>query len=187
MRNILQKNSLTRTRRCYNQPALALANWGHNINHPRRKVLARRIIDLHLQPFIRIEWGQIVKIDFMLGFFRVFKINCVGLDQGKISLTVFWAPNWAFNCIARTKRKFPNLIGADINIIWPSKVISICRPQEPKSIKQDFDHTFPDDLHITRRQIFQNRKHQFLFTQSTRSFHFKLFSQTQEFSRCFAF
>ena len=183
MGNILQQNGLAGARRRHDQSALALAERRHDIDHPRRKILPRRIRDFHFQTLVRIERRQIVKMNLVPLVFRVFKIDGVDLDQRKVALAILGTADLALNRIAGPQREFPDLAWAHINIVGPGQVIGIRRAQEAKAILQDLDDALADNFDVAHRQVLENGKHQLLLAQRAGIFHFQFFGQRHQLGR----
>jgi hypothetical protein len=70
MGDVLQEHRFTGARRCDDESTLSLAERRNQIDHPRRDVLGRRIVDFHLEPLIGIQRRQIVKMNLVTDLFR---------------------------------------------------------------------------------------------------------------------
>ena len=80
--NRLKQHCFARSRRGDDQPALAFPDGRQHIHHSSRKVVRSCF---QLQMLVRIQRGQIVEKDFILGRIRVFKIYGFYLDKGEIT------------------------------------------------------------------------------------------------------
>ncbi len=100
MRDVLQQNRLTGTRRSDDQTALAFTKRRNQINNARGQILIGRNFEFHLEALIWIERCQIVKMDLVFDFFRVIKIDRVDLEQCEITFALFRTTNWTFNRVA---------------------------------------------------------------------------------------
>src|SRR5262245_47409623 len=119
--NILQQNGFAGARRRNDQRALALADRGDDIDDPGREILLGWILILHLEPFVGIERGQVVKIDLVARLLRILEIDCVDLEQSEIALALFWRADMAFNCVSGAQAESANLAWRNINVVRRSE------------------------------------------------------------------
>ena len=104
----LQHDRLTGARRRDNQAALSLALRRNQINNAGGIVFFAAN-DVKIELFGRIKRRKVVKIDTQLGFFRIFKVNRINFGQGKITLVVFWAADFALYGITGAQAEFFDL------------------------------------------------------------------------------
>ena len=160
--DVLQEHRLAGARRRDDQAALALAERRDKIDHPRRKVLRRRDIQLHLEPLVRIERRQIVEMDLVPDLLRVLEIDRVDLEQREIALAFLRAPDRALDRVAGLQREAADLRGRDVDIVRTRQIVRVGRAQEAEAVLQHFDHALADDLDILQRQPLEDREHQLL-------------------------
>ncbi len=187
LRDVLQEHRLAGSRRRDDQRALALADRRHNIDHPCGKVFPRRILDLELQPLVGIERRQIVKMNLVARFFRVFEIDQIDLEQREIALAFLWTADDAFDRIAGSETQAPDLRRRDIDVVGAGQIIGVRRAQEGETVLQDFDDAFADDLDIHARELLEDGEHQFLFAHNRGVFDLVFFSEGEKFGRRFLF
>ena len=83
VRNVLQQHRLTGARRCHDQAALALCQWGDNVDDARRKILDCRILDFQLQPLGRIKRRQVVEVNLVAAAAGSSKLTVLTLSSAK--------------------------------------------------------------------------------------------------------
>ena len=98
--DVLQDDGLAGARLRHDQRALALAERRHKIDHARRHVLPRRILDLHLEALVGIERRQVVEVDLVARLVGVLEIDAVDLEEGEVALAFLRASDLAFDGIA---------------------------------------------------------------------------------------
>ena len=81
--NRLQQHRFAGTWGSDDQPALAFTHRGQQIHDPPAGIFVNR---LHLDPFLGIKRGQIVKKDLVPGLFGRLKVDSLDFHQGKIFL-----------------------------------------------------------------------------------------------------
>ena len=106
-RDVLQDDGLAGARLRDDQRALAFAERRDQIDDARGHVLPRRVLDLHLEPFVRIERRQIVEVNLVARLLRILEVDAVDFEQREIALALFRAPDFALNRIDGSKRKAP--------------------------------------------------------------------------------
>ena len=86
----LQEHSFARTRGGNDQTTLPFAERRNQVDDASRQIVRR---GFHPQLLVRIEWGQIVKEDFLTRLVRGFKVDCLDLDQGEVALALLRRAN----------------------------------------------------------------------------------------------
>ena len=112
--NLLQQDGLACTRRRYDQAALALADWGDEIDDASRELVAGHFED---QAFGRVKWRQIFEDGSAGLFFRPATVDQLNLHQGEVFLPFHGKADGSFDHQARTQAKPPNLAWRDLNIL----------------------------------------------------------------------
>ena len=180
MGDVLQQHRLAGARRGNDQPALAFAERRHDVDHPGRVILLGRITRFHFKPLIRIERRQVIEMHLVAGFFGIFEIDQIDLDQGKIPFAFLRAADLTLNRVAGAKGEFPDLARTDVDVVRTSQVIGIRGAQEAEPVLQNLNHAFADDLDIANGQVFQDCEQQLLLAQCARIFNFKFLGQRDE-------
>ena len=186
MRDVLQENRLAGSRRRDDQTALTFAERSDQIDHAGRKVLRRRIVRLHLQPLVRIKRCQIVEMDLVADFLRVFEVDRIDLQQREIAFAFLRTADRPFDRIAGLQRKPPDLRRRNVDIVRAWQIVRVGGPQKTKAILQHLHHAFADDLHFLRRKLLQDRKHQLLLAHDTGVFDLERFGEGDEIGRLLA-
>ena len=153
MGDVLHQHGLAGARRRHDQGALALADRGDDVDNPCRKVLSGRVFQLEPEPLIRKQRRQIVEIDLVLGFFRIFKIQRVDLQQRKIAFAFFRAADVALDGVAGAKPETADLRGRDINIVGSGQIVGIRRAQKSKTVGENLDDAFADNIGFLDRKL----------------------------------
>src|SRR6185436_18996063 len=125
--NSLQQHRLARSRRGYNQSALAFSQWCYHVDYSGRKVF---LSDLHLQHLVWIQRSKIVEEDLLAGLIGRLEIDRLNLDQGEIALAFFRRTNLSADRIAGAQIKFPYLRGRHINVVRARKIVVFGCAQE---------------------------------------------------------
>ncbi len=135
---------------------------------------------------VGVERRQIVEMDLVAYALRVFEIDGVDFDEGKISLAVFRRANLAIDGVAIAQAKAADLVGRHIDVVGAGEVIRLRAAQKAEPVRQDFDDACAADLDAALGQLFQDREHHVLRAQGVRVLHLQLLSIGEEFSRRFA-
>ena len=123
----------------------------------------------------------------MADFFGRIKVDLVDLEQREITLALLGRTNLAFNRIARAQTKAPNLARRDIDIVRTGKIVCLGTAQEAKAVWQNLQHAFAENGMIVFGQLFENGKHQLLFTERAGVFDFEFLGQGKKLRRGFLF
>src|SRR5262249_36732283 len=83
--------------------------------------------------------------------------------------------------IPGTQTEPSNLVGTDVDVIRPRKIIRLRGSQETKAIGQDFEHTVAGNRHIVFGELLKNSKHHVLLAQGRGIFDLQLFSKSEQF------
>ncbi len=185
MGDVLQEHRLAGARRRHDQPALALADRRHDVDHPAGIVLAGRIRDFHLEPLVGIERRQIVEMDLVALLVGVLEIDGVDLEQGEIALAVLRAPDLAFDGVAGAEAEAADLRRRDVDVVGAGEIVGVGRAQEAEAVLQHLDHAGAGDLDIAGRQLFQNREHELLLAHGARVLDGDLLGEAQKLRRRF--
>lgn len=121
MRDVLQQNSFTGTRRRDDQSTLALAKWRDQIDHTRRQILRCRKLQLHLEPLIRIKRRQVIEVNLVTDLFRIVKIDRVDFEKREITFAFLGSTDRPLDSIAGLQRETANLRGRNVDIVRPGR------------------------------------------------------------------
>ena len=183
MGDILQQHRLARPRRRNDQRPLALPDRADQIDDPGRAVLHRRVLDLHLQPLIRIKRRQVVEVHLVARLFRIIKVDLGRLDQAEIALILARGLNDPLNRIPRPQRKLPDHLGTHIDIIRSRQIVRRRAAQEPKPILQNFQHTITADFPTFLGMLLQDREHHLALAHRRRVLDLPFFGHGQQLGR----
>ena len=177
----LQQHGLAGTRRRHDQSALAETDRRDDVDDAVREVLARRVLDLELEPAIGIERRQVVEIDLVTDLFRVLEIDRVDLEQGEIALALFRAADQPLDGIAGAKAEAADLGRRDVDVVRSGEVVGVRRAQKSETVLQDLDDAEPDDLDIAAGKLLEDRKHQLLLAHRRGVLDLVFFREGKEF------
>ena len=102
--NVLEEHGLAGSRRGHDQPPLAFAYRRHKVHYSRGIIVGLRF---QIDSFLRIQWGQVVKEDFLTRNFRVLMVDALHFKKGKIALRILGRPIWPemVSPVLRLKRR----------------------------------------------------------------------------------
>ena len=183
MRDVLEDHRLTRPRRRNDKRPLALSDRRDQIDDPGRTILDRRILDLHLQALIRIEWRQVVKAHLVPGFLRLFKVDLFDLRHCEIALVVIRLANDAFNRVTGPQSKLTDHLGRDVDIIRTGEIVRLGRAEKPEPVLQNLQHAIATDCPILVGALLQDREHHLALTHRRGVLDFKVFGHRQKLFR----
>ena len=132
VRDVLHQHGLAGARRRHDQGALALADRSDDVDHPCRKIFARRILELDAEALVGIERRQVVEIDLVPRLFRVLEIEGVDLEQREVALAFFRAADVAFDGVAGAQAEAADLRGRDVDVVRAGQVVGLGRAKKPK-------------------------------------------------------
>ena len=183
MRDVLQQHGLAGARRRHDQGALALADRRDDVDDAGGEILLGRIAELHLQPLVGIERGQVVEVDLVAGLLGLFEIDRVDLEKGEIALAVFRGADVAVDGVAGAQAEAADLRGRDVDVVGAGQVVRFRRAQEAEAVGEHFDHAFADDVDFLRGELLQDREHQLLLAHGRGVLDLMFFSKGEELGR----
>ena len=183
LRDVLEKDSLTGAGRRNNQGALTLADRGDDVDDASRIILPRRIFDFEFQPLVRIERRQIVEMDLVADLLGILEIDRIDLEEREIPLAFLRPPDRPVDGVARAKAEAADLAWRDVNVVGTGQIIRIGRAQEAEAVLQHLDDAGADDLHLPRRELFENREHELLLAHGARVLDLKFLGECDELGR----
>ena len=161
--NVLKDHRLAGPRRSHDQSTLTFSNGRNDIDHPRRQILLCSIFNLEAETLVWIEWCEIIKVNFVPNFFRVFEINKIHLQQRKVALAFLRTSNKSLDGVTGSQPKTTNLRWRYIYIVWSREIIRVWRSKKTKPIRENLDYPLSDYLNVPRCQLFKYGEHQLLF------------------------
>ncbi len=181
LRDVLQQHRFAGAGRRDDEGALALADRRDDIDDAGGKILARRIVDFEFQALVGIERRQIVEMDLVADLLRILEIDGVDFQKREIALPFLRAADKPFDGVAGAQAKAADLRGRDIDVVRARKIIGVGRTQEAEAVLQHLDDAVADDLDVAAGELFEDRKHQFLFAHDRSVFDFVFFGETKQF------
>ena len=183
--DVLQEHRLAGARLRHDQAALALAERRHDVDDAAGLVLARRLLDLHLQPLVGIERRQVVEMDLVALLLGVLEIDGVDLEQREIALALLRAADLAFDRVAGAQAEAADLRGRDVDVVGAGEIVGVGRAQEAEAVLQHLDHAGAGDLDVTGGQLLQDREHQLLLAHGAGVLDGDLLGEAQQLRRRF--
>ena len=181
--DILQQNGFTSPWRRHDQTTLAFTNGRHQIDDTCRAVLDRRIIHLHRETFVGVEWRKVFKCNLVPCFFGRLKVDFGHFSQCKVTFGIIRRLDQTFDRVPRAQRMLADHLGRNINIIRARQVVCLGRAQEPEAVLQYFQHTIARDFPPFIRAFAQDLEHHLAFTHRRCVFDLKLFGHRQKILR----
>ena len=108
LRDILQQDRLSGSRRRHDQRALPFADRRNDVDHPRGKILASWILDFQAKPLMRVQGRQIVEMHLVTSIFRLLEIDGVASEESEITLSFLRAANHALDSVAGSQAQSSN-------------------------------------------------------------------------------
>ncbi len=179
--DVLQQYGLAGARRRHDQRALTLADRRHNVDDARRKILFGRIFVFHLQPLVGIERRQVVEVDLVARFFRVFEIERIDLEQREVAFAFLGAADVSVDGVTGAQSEPADLRGRNVDVVRAGEIVGFRRAQKAETVRQYFDDTLADNVGLAGGELFENAEHQFLFAHGRSVLDFELFGKGNEF------
>src|SRR5712691_2733087 len=104
--DVLQHHRLARARGGDDQAALALPDWGEEVDDARRVLLR---VELEAEVLVRIERGQVVEEDLLAGLLGLLEVDRLDLEQREVALALLGWTDLAGDDVAGTKVEAPDL------------------------------------------------------------------------------
>ena len=187
MGDVLQQHGLAGARRRHDQGALAFADRRHDVDDARREILLGRILVFHLQPLVRIERRQVVEIDLVARFLRVFEVERVDLEQGEVALAFLRAADMAVDGVAGAQAETADLRGRDVDIVRSRQIIRFRRAQKAEAVRENLDDAFADNVGLPHRELLEDAEHQLLLAHGAGVFDLELLRKGDELGRRLGF
>ena len=178
--NVLEQNRLTRARRRDDQGPLALADGRNKVDDPRRPVLDRGILDLHLETLIRIKRREVVECDFVAGAFGILEIDAARLHQGKVAFVFAGGLDQPFDGVAGAQRIQPDDFRRDVNIVRTRQVVCLGRAEKTEPVLQNLKNAIAADLPAFIRAFAQDLEHHLAFAHGGGVFDLQLLGHGKE-------
>ena len=165
LRDVLQQHGLAGARRRHDQRALAEADRRHDVDDAGGEVLARRVLDLELEPAIGIQRREVVEVDLVADLLGLLEIDRVDLEQREIALALLRGADQAFDRVAGAQAEASDLRGADVDVVGPGEVVGIGRAQVAEAVLEHLDDAEADDLDLAAGELLEDGEHQLLLAQ----------------------
>ena len=136
--DVLHHDGLAHPRRRDDQAALALAEGRDDVDDAAGAVLQGRIVDLHGQPLVRVERGQVIEMDLVADVVGALEINRVDLQYGEVALAFSGRTHRAFHRVAGLETHLADLRGGAIDIVRPWQVIGFGGAEEAEAVLKHF-------------------------------------------------
>ena len=161
-RDRLQHHGLTGPGCRHNQPALALADGGDEI-HDAGAVLT--LIMLQIDPFLRVERGQVIEKNLVPRDFGIFQIDLLDLQEGKVSFALLRGADLAGHGVACPEVETPDLGRRNIDVVGSRQVIGVGGAKEPETVRERLQHPFPVNDPVLFSLGLENGEDQLLLAQ----------------------
>jgi len=104
--DILQEHGLTGARLCDDQAALPEADGSQQVHDPCREVVGN---GFQFDPAVGVKGREVVKKDLIPCHLRVFVVDGLDLEKGKIAFVVFGGADLAGDAVPRSQAETANL------------------------------------------------------------------------------
>ena len=115
----------------------------------------------------------------------VLEVDRVDLEQREVALAVLRAADLAFDRIAGSERKAPDLRRRDVDVVGTGQVVGVGRAQEAEAVLQHLDDAGADDLGFFGGQLLQDGEHQLLLAHGAGVLDPGLLGEAQQLRRRF--
>ena len=160
VRDVLHQHRLAGARLGDDQRALALAERGHDVDHPTADVLIARILDLEGQLLGRVVGRQVVEMDPVPRALRRIEVDRVDLEQGEVALALLGRADLAIDEVAGAQAEAPDLARRHVDVIRPGQIVDVRRAQEAEAVLQDLQHALAVDRNAALGQALERREHE---------------------------
>ena len=185
--DVLQHHGLAGLGRRDDQAALSLADRRDQVNHARGQVFAGGIVAFEAEALLRMERGEVLEQDLVLGLFRVLEIDFVDLEQGEVAFAFLRRADRAAHGVAGAQVETADLRGADVDVVRAGEVRGIGGAQKAEAVLQDLHHAFAHDVFTLLGLGLEDGEDQILLAQAGAAFHFEGGRHFGEFSGGFTF
>ncbi len=171
----LEDHRLARARRRDDQPALSLADRGHQVEHARGHV-AR----LEADAVLGIEGRQVVEEDLLAGDVRMLEVDRLDLDEGEVALPFLGRPDLAGDRVAGAEVELADLRGRHVDVVRSRKVVVLGGAQESEPVGQALQHALGEDQPLLLGLRLQDLEDQVLLAHSGRVLDLQIFGDLEE-------
>src|SRR6185295_11437922 len=122
MRNVLEDDGLPRLEGRHDQTALPLADRRDDIDDPAGQILFGFDVTLEGEGDSRVQRGQVLEQDLVLGVLGRLGVDLVDLDQREVALPVFRRSDLPLDGVAGMQVEATYLRWTDVYVVRPGKV-----------------------------------------------------------------
>ena len=126
-------------------------------------------------------------MDLVADLLGILEIDGVDLEQGEIALAFLGAADRTVDGVARAQAELPDLARRHVDVVGAGEIVRIGRTQEAEAVLQHLDDARTDDFHLARRQLLQDREHQFLLAHGAGVLDLELLGERNQFGRRLGF
>jgi hypothetical protein len=138
----LEQHGLPGARGRDDEAALALPQRHHEVEHAAGHVRARQ---LHPQPPLRIERGELVEGDAAAQPLRVAGVDGVDAGQGEVALAVAGGADGPGDGVPGLQAEAADELGGDVDVVRSRQVARFGRAQEAVALGEPLQHPLGDD------------------------------------------
>ncbi len=164
IRDVLQEDRLTSTRRSNDQAALTLAQRNHHVDNPRA-VVGR--LELKVDPLVRIQRRQVIEENLLGILLRRLEVDLFNLQKREITLAFLRGADRSADRIASAETEAANLRRGNVYVVRTGQVVVIRGTEEAEAIGQAFKHAISVDMLIFIGLLLKNGEDQILLAHST--------------------
>ena len=122
MCQLLHQHGFTGLRRRHDQAALALADGGDDVDDARGHVFLALDVAFELELLVRMQRGQVLEQDLVLGRFGCIRIDLVHLDQREVALAILGGADLAFDRVTGMQVEAPDLRRGNVDVVGGGEV-----------------------------------------------------------------
>ena len=119
-----------------------------------------------LQALLRIQRRQVVEQDLVARLVGRLEVDRLDLDQREIFLALMRRADLAADGVAGFQVELADLRRRHVNVVGPGQVVVIGRAQEAVAVREDFQHTFGEDVSFFFTLRLQDLEDEVLFAES---------------------
>ncbi len=165
MGDVLQHHRLARLGRRDDQPALAPADGGDDVDDAPGQVLLGADVALEGHGDVGVERGEVLEEDLVLGVLGRLGVDLVDLDQREVALAVLGRSDLPLDRVAGVQVEAPDLRRAHVDVVGPGQVAGVRGAQEPEPVRQHLQRALPEDAFPLLGLVLQQGEDEVLLAQ----------------------
>ena len=167
----LKQHRFSRSGRGDDETPLTLAEGRQQIHHPHGDVRIAALSGGHFQvyPLLGIKRGQVVEQDFAFAELRVLEIDGFNLEQREVALAFLGRPDMAGHRVPGPQIEPPDLGRRNIDVVRAGQVVVARGPEEPETVRQDFQDALAVDEAVLFGLGFQDFEDELLLAERARA------------------